>query len=148
MPWAGYAAQSSYVDENDILQEPFHLLALGWFFVLAGGVAEGCIDGRARCQNHRELEDPQMKTQLTQIGSSASRSVPLTSTGTRASSLSACGLLLSVGMLAGCSDPAPSGGISEPDPELVFVRGYPPAGGPFGVPVSGGALLPCAGLAR
>ncbi len=37
--WAGYAAQGSYVDENGILQEPFHLLALGWFFVLAGDAA-------------------------------------------------------------------------------------------------------------
>ncbi|NDR58765.1 MULTISPECIES: DUF3955 domain-containing protein [Aliiruegeria] len=35
--WAGYAAQGSYVDEDGILQEPFHLLALGWLFVLAGG---------------------------------------------------------------------------------------------------------------
>ncbi|MCT8160028.1 DUF3955 domain-containing protein [Pseudoruegeria sp. SHC-113] len=36
--WAGYAAQGSYVDEDGILQEPFHLLALGWLFVLAVGV--------------------------------------------------------------------------------------------------------------
>ncbi|SFL26736.1 DUF3955 domain-containing protein [Shimia haliotis] len=36
--WAGYAAQGSYVDEDGILQEPFHLLALGWLFVLAGAV--------------------------------------------------------------------------------------------------------------
>ena len=36
--WAGYAAQGSYVDENGILREPFHLLALGWLFVLSGGV--------------------------------------------------------------------------------------------------------------
>ncbi len=34
--WAGYAAPGSYVDEDGILQEPFHLLALGWLFVLAG----------------------------------------------------------------------------------------------------------------
>ena len=38
--------------------------------------------------------------------------------------LSVAGLLLSVGMLAGCMDPAPNVAISEPDPELVFVRGY------------------------
>ncbi len=37
--WAGYAAQGSYADEDGILQEPFHLLALGWLFVLAGCVA-------------------------------------------------------------------------------------------------------------
>ncbi|SLN70641.1 hypothetical protein TRL7639_04187 [Falsiruegeria litorea R37] len=37
--WAGYAAQGSYIDEDGILQEPFHLLALGWFFVLSGVVA-------------------------------------------------------------------------------------------------------------
>ncbi len=36
--WAGYAAQGSYVDEDGILQEPFHLLALGWLFAVAGGV--------------------------------------------------------------------------------------------------------------
>ncbi len=37
--WAGYAVQGSYVDENGVLQEPFHLLALGWLFILTGGVA-------------------------------------------------------------------------------------------------------------
>lgn len=37
--WAGYAAQGSYVDEDGILQEPFHLLALGWLFILTGGVS-------------------------------------------------------------------------------------------------------------
>ena len=37
--WAGYAAQGSYIDEDGILQEPFHLLALGWLFVLSGVVA-------------------------------------------------------------------------------------------------------------
>ena len=36
--WAGYAVQGSYVDEDGILQEPFQLLALGWFFILTGGV--------------------------------------------------------------------------------------------------------------
>ncbi len=36
--WAGYAMQGSYVDEDGILQEPFHLLALGWLFTLAGGI--------------------------------------------------------------------------------------------------------------
>ena len=65
-----------------------------------------------------------MKTQLMQSVSSAVRSVPLSDKGIRVSSLSACGLLLSVGMLAGCTDPAPSIAISEPDPELAFVRGY------------------------
>ncbi len=37
--WAGYTVQGSYVDEDGILREPFHLLALGWFFILTGGVA-------------------------------------------------------------------------------------------------------------
>ncbi len=37
--WTGYAVQGSHVDEDGILQEPFHLLALGWFFILIGGVA-------------------------------------------------------------------------------------------------------------
>ncbi len=37
--WAGYAVQGSYVDEDGVLQEPFHLLALGWLFILTGGVA-------------------------------------------------------------------------------------------------------------
>ena len=37
--WAGYAVQGSHVDEDGILREPFHLLALGWFFILTGGVA-------------------------------------------------------------------------------------------------------------
>ena len=37
--WAGYAAQGSHIDEDGILQEPFHLLALGWLFVLSGVVA-------------------------------------------------------------------------------------------------------------
>ncbi len=36
--WAGYAMQGSYVDEDGILQEPFHLLALAWLFTLAGGI--------------------------------------------------------------------------------------------------------------
>ena len=35
--WAGYAFQGSSVDADGVLREPFHLLALGWFFVLAGG---------------------------------------------------------------------------------------------------------------
>ncbi|WP_181892910.1 DUF3955 domain-containing protein [Falsiruegeria mediterranea] len=34
--WAGYAAQGASVDDNGVLQEPFHFLALGWLFVLAG----------------------------------------------------------------------------------------------------------------
>ena len=65
-----------------------------------------------------------MKTQLMQNVSFAVSSEPLSDKGIRVSSLSACGLLLSVGMLAGCTDPAPNVAISEPDPELVFVRGY------------------------
>ena len=35
--WAGYASQGSHVDADGVLREPFNLLALGWFFVLAGG---------------------------------------------------------------------------------------------------------------
>ncbi|MDV7145961.1 DUF3955 domain-containing protein [Tropicimonas sp. TH_r6] len=38
--WAGYVALGgAYVDEDGVLREPFPLLALGWFFVLAGVVA-------------------------------------------------------------------------------------------------------------
>ncbi len=37
--WTGYADQGSYVDEDGVLQEPFHLLAIGWLFILTGGVA-------------------------------------------------------------------------------------------------------------
>ena len=37
--WAGYAVQGSYVDEDGVLQEHFHLLALGWVFTVAGAVA-------------------------------------------------------------------------------------------------------------
>ncbi|MDV7145962.1 hypothetical protein R3X27_25075 [Tropicimonas sp. TH_r6] len=37
-------------------------------------------------------------------------------------------VLSCVAALAGCGEPAPVGGISEPDPELVFVRGYRSAG--------------------
>lgn len=33
-----------------------------------------------------------------------------------------------VGLLTACSDPVPVEGISEPDPELFFVRGYRSAG--------------------
>ena len=36
----------------------------------------------------------------------------------------AAGILSYVAMATGCSDPAPVGGVSEPGPELVFVRGY------------------------
>ncbi|MEP1352410.1 MAG: DUF3955 domain-containing protein [Tateyamaria sp.] len=40
MLWAGYVALGgAYVDENGVLREPFPLLALGWFFVLAGVVS-------------------------------------------------------------------------------------------------------------
>ena len=65
-----------------------------------------------------------MKTQLMQSVYSAVRFVPLTSIATRASSLTACCLLLCLGMLAGCTGSAPNVAISEPDPELVFVRGH------------------------
>jgi hypothetical protein len=34
------------------------------------------------------------------------------------------GIMTCVFMLTGCDEPAPAVGISEPDPELVFVRGY------------------------
>ena len=34
------------------------------------------------------------------------------------------GILSCVAAVAGCGEPAPVGGISEPDPELVFVRAY------------------------
>ena len=37
--WVEYVVQRSYVDEDGVLQEPFHLLALDWFFILTGGVA-------------------------------------------------------------------------------------------------------------
>ena len=36
----------------------------------------------------------------------------------------AAGILSCVAMTTGCSDLTSVGGISEPDPELVFVRGY------------------------
>jgi len=38
--------------------------------------------------------------------------------------IGAAGILSCVTMTTGCSDPTSVGGISEPDPELVFVRGY------------------------
>ncbi len=34
--WAGYALEGSHIDENGFLQEPFHLLATGWFLNGAG----------------------------------------------------------------------------------------------------------------
>jgi hypothetical protein len=34
------------------------------------------------------------------------------------------GIVTCAFMLTGCDEPAPAVGISEPDPELVFVRGY------------------------
>ena len=36
----------------------------------------------------------------------------------------AAGILSCVAMTTGCSEPTSVVGISEPDPELVFVRGY------------------------
>jgi hypothetical protein len=35
--WLGYAFEGSYVDADGVLREPFYLLALGWFFVIASG---------------------------------------------------------------------------------------------------------------
>lgn len=35
--WAGYASQGASVDADGVLHEPFQFLALGWFFVFAGG---------------------------------------------------------------------------------------------------------------
>ena len=62
-----------------------------------------------------------MKTRFTFYEFSALRFVSSIMASTRVSVVS---LLFGIGMIAGCSEPAPSGGISEPDPELVFVRGY------------------------
>ncbi|SFL26718.1 hypothetical protein [Shimia haliotis] len=62
-----------------------------------------------------------MKTRFTYRDSSTDGFVPSVNASKR---LSAVGLLLCAGMFAGCSEPVPSGGISEPDPDLVFVRGY------------------------
>ena len=38
--------------------------------------------------------------------------------------VSAVCILSSVSVLSGCSEPTAVGGISEPDPDLLFVRGY------------------------
>lgn len=65
-----------------------------------------------------------MKTPFINHAFCTDRSVPTNSANTRVSALSIAGFLFGVAMLAGCNEPAPSGGISEPDPELVFVRGY------------------------
>ena len=45
--WAGYAFQGSSVDADGVLREPFHLLALCWFFVLAGGAVMALAAGVA-----------------------------------------------------------------------------------------------------
>ncbi len=37
LAWAGYAVQGSYLDDENVLREPFYLLALGWFGVIVGG---------------------------------------------------------------------------------------------------------------
>lgn len=37
LAWAGYAIQGSYLDDENVLREPFYLLALGWFAVIVGG---------------------------------------------------------------------------------------------------------------
>ena len=34
--WASYAMKGSYVDAEGVLQEPFYLLALGWFTNITG----------------------------------------------------------------------------------------------------------------
>jgi len=54
--WAGYAALGSYVDENGVLQEPFHLLALGWLFVLAGGAMLAGVVGVKMIEHFRGLK--------------------------------------------------------------------------------------------
>ena len=65
-----------------------------------------------------------MKNPLTHRVSSADRSVSSIIASKRVSAPITAGLLLCVGMITGCSEPTARGGISEPDPELVFVRGY------------------------
>jgi len=37
LAWVGYAIQGSYLDDENVLREPFFLLALGWFGVIVGG---------------------------------------------------------------------------------------------------------------
>lgn len=34
--WVGYGIQGSHIDSDGVLQEPFHLLALGWLANIAG----------------------------------------------------------------------------------------------------------------
>ena len=48
--------------------------------------------------------------------------------GTLRKCVGAAGILSCVAIATACSDPTFVGGISEPDPELVFVRGYRSAG--------------------
>ncbi len=62
-----------------------------------------------------------MKTRITYRDFSAYRFLSSIVASTH---LSVAVLLVGIGLITGCSEPAPSGGISEPDPELVFVRGY------------------------
>lgn len=95
-------------------------LPLGRLFILTGSVALIAALFARIIKNWRTP----MKIQHMKSVCSAVRSGPLTDKDTSLSSLSACGLLLSVGMLAGCTEPVPNVAVSEPDPELVFVRGY------------------------
>ena len=37
--WLGYASQGASIDADGVLHEPFPLLALGWLFMLTGGIA-------------------------------------------------------------------------------------------------------------
>ena len=56
------------------------------------------------------------------------RLIGSTAGGTLRRCVVAAGILSCVAMTTACSDPTSVGGISEPDPELVFVRGYRSAG--------------------
>ena len=47
-----------------------------------------------------------------------------TNSGTLRRCVGAAGILSCVAMTTACSDPTSVRGISEPDPELIFVRGY------------------------
>ena len=52
------------------------------------------------------------------------RLIGSTAGGTLRRCVGAAGILSCVAMTTACSDPTSIEGISEPDPELVFVRGY------------------------
>jgi hypothetical protein len=53
--WAGYAAREAHVDGNGVLQEPFHLLAIGWLFVMAAGAT---LTGAVGIRIFRNLRGP------------------------------------------------------------------------------------------